>query len=455
MAEKTIPKDQGGRTSSSVGSWGVDVDRLPRTVELRAASAGPGITVAAATDGTVAGFSEAWSTAADDAPARIEFVLLDQRLLPQRVEYLCTADWRVVVDAIKTLAVRGAPALGVSGAASLALWLYGWCEDEEASHADGGFDADAFAQEMAYVAQSVANARPTAVNLAWGTRLLEERLLACARELQAAGVDGACARNGLRHAAYGLVKRMEAADEAANRTLGRLGAELLPDGARILTHCNAGSLATVFYGTALGVVYAAAEQGKVARVFADETRPVGQGARLTVWELARAGVPVTLECDGMAAFLMARGLVDAVVVGADRIAANGDTANKIGTYGLAVLARHHGIPFYVAAPASTFDLSIASGKQIPIEERDASEVLPQPIEGVEVWNPAFDVTPSELVSAWITEKGVLRGPEEFCKLTQPSEGACGAGLDGAGLQGEPVEAARACECVLTEREGQA
>lgn len=203
------------------------------------------------------------------------------------------------------------------------------------------------------------------------------------------------------------VLRIEREDEKVNRAIGAAGAALVPEHARILTHCNAGSLATVFFGTALGVVYAAAEQGKVERVFADETRPVGQGARLTSWELSRAGVPVTVICDNMAASLMGKGMVDFVVVGADRITANGDVANKIGTYGVAVLAHHHSIPFYVAAPASTFDVSLPDGSAIPIEERDPSEVLPQPIDGVDVYNPAFDVTPAELISGIITEFGVF------------------------------------------------
>ena len=201
---------------------------------------------------------------------------------------------------------------------------------------------------------------------------------------------------------------MESHDEATNRKIGAYGAELLKPNSTVLTHCNAGSLATVFYGTALGVIYAAAEQGKIARVYADETRPVGQGARLTAWELAQVGIPVTLECDNMAGALMQTGKVDAVIVGADRIAKNGDTANKIGTYSLAVLARYHHIPFYVAAPTSTVDLSMAMGASIPIEQRSATEVLSCPFEGVSVYNPAFDVTPAELISAWITEKGVFK-----------------------------------------------
>ncbi len=207
------------------------------------------------------------------------------------------------------------------------------------------------------------NARPTAVNLFWAV----SRATEIARMLIEGGVDEPRAAEHL----YEYAKCLEAADEDVNRAIGENGAALLEPNSRILTHCNAGSLATAFYGTALGVVYAAAAQGKVARVYADETRPVGQGARLTAWELSRVGVPVTLICDNMAASLMARGEVDAVVVGADRIAANGDTANKIGTYGVAVLARHHGIPFYVAAPTNTIDPDVAGGSGIPIEERDA------------------------------------------------------------------------------------
>ena len=215
---------------------------------------------------------------------------------------------------------------------------------------------------------------------------------------------------------FNLVKRMEAEDEAANRAIGQHGAALLGAGSRVLTHCNAGSLAVCFYGTALGVVYTAAAQGKVERVYADETRPVGQGARLTTWELARAGVPTTLICDNMAASLMAQGRVDAVVVGADRIARNGDTANKIGTYGLAVLAKEHGIPFYVAAPLSTVDSTLADGSGIVIEQRAASEVLPQAIEGVDVWNPAFDVTPARFISKIVTEKGACAPAELAARL---------------------------------------
>ena len=309
---------------------------------------------------------------------------IDQRLLPERLVVAETDAWTEVVNAIKTLAVRGAPAIGVAGVAALALWA--------ANDGSGSFRG---------VCETVTHARPTAVNLAWGV----ER--ACA-------AVGALEGRKRADVLFDLVKRMEEEDEKTNRAIGAQGAELLEPGARILTHCNAGSLATVFFGTALGIVYAAAAQGKIERVYADETRPAGQGARLTVWELAHAGIPVTLICDNMAAGLMAQGNVDAVIVGADRIAANGDVANKIGTYGVAVLAREHGIPFYVAAPESTIDMHIETGAGIPIEQRAADEVLVRPIEGVDVWNPAFDVTPAHLVTRIITEKGIFE-PRELAQ----------------------------------------
>jgi methylthioribose-1-phosphate isomerase len=287
---------------------------------------------------------------------------------------------------VKTLAVRGAPAIGLAGISALALWA------AQAQSVD----------ECEAVAEEIATARPTAVNLRWAV----ERGLAETETMRASGDISA-----LADALFDLAVHMQAEDEATNRAIGSHGARLIEPGSRILTHCNAGSLGTYFYGTALGIVYAAAEQGKVERVYADETRPVGQGARLTAWELARAGVPVTLICDNMAASLMAAGQVDAVIVGADRIAANGDTANKIGTYGVAVLAHEHGIPFYVAAPCSTIDRSLPNGSLIPIEQRDAREVLPTPVEGVEVWNPAFDVTPARYITAIVTEKGVFAPAE--------------------------------------------
>lgn len=345
----------------------IDMSALPRTVELERA---------------------------EDGSAR--FTYIDERKLPESLEFCHTSSWRNVVCAIQELAVRGAPAIGAAGAAALALWA---CNEGavDAALCDGD-NARRFQERLRVVATEISQARPTAVNLAWGVRRTADA--ACAELARSDNAQLAA------KAAFDQVKAIEAEDEAANRAIGRNGARLLPHNARILTHCNAGSLATVFYGTALGVVYAAAEQGKVARVYADETRPVGQGARLTAWELARAGVPVTLICDNMAASLMAQAQIDAVVVGADRIAANGDTANKIGTYGVAVLAHHHGIPFYVAAPAATFDLSLASGAQIPIEERAASEVV-APLAGVDVWNPAFDVTPAHLITGIITEHGVF------------------------------------------------
>lgn len=362
-----------------------------------------------------------------------ELVFVDQRKLPDDLVYVHTRKWTEVVEGVRTLALRGAPALGAAGAAALALWVCEAAEAHEASdevgeaheasgaggEADRAIETDASReacevatsrstfdlQEFARVADVIASARPTAVNLSWGVQQVVDAL----HPLIA---SGASVRE-LAQAAVTRVKEIEAADEAANRTLGAYGAALLPHGARVLTHCNAGSLATVFYGTALGVIYAAAEQGKIERVYADETRPVRQGARLSAWELARAGVPCTLICDNMAASLMTRGEIDAVIVGADRIAANGDTANKIGTYGLAVFAHHHAIPFYVAAPTSTIDACTATGADIPIEQRDAKEVLPKPIADVDVYNPAFDVTPATLITAIITEQGIAAPPYSF------------------------------------------
>lgn len=334
----------------------VDVGRLPRTIELKRIG-----------DGAV-----------------LDYV--DQTLLPGELVVKTTSNWRDVVDAIKTLAVRGAPAIGVSGAAAVVLRAY-----------EGGTR-----DEWLAAAAEIAMARPTAVNLSWAI----ERVCAEIRSF-----DGSDEQ--LRDHLLTFVKQLEKDDEACNRAIGANGAELLKPASRILTHCNAGSLATVFYGTALGVVYAAAEQGKVQQVFADETRPVGQGARLTSWELARAGVPVTLICDNMAASVMAAGKVDAVLVGADRIARNGDVANKIGTYGLAVLAHAHAIPFYVAAPKSTIDVNTPDGTSIVIEQRDPNELLARPIVGVDVFNPAFDVTPASLVTAVITEEGIYAPHEVF------------------------------------------
>lgn len=333
-----------------------------------------------------------------DAEGRACFSYVDQRKLPDALDFECTGEWRHVVDAIKVLAVRGAPAIGIAGAAALALWA---CNEGAARAVSHGCSQAMlqFLEELEAVANEIVCARPTAVNLEWAVRRAASRA-------QTAAAEGA-APHDVADVLFADAKRMEVEDEVINRAIGEQGATLIGSGSRLLTHCNAGSLATAFYGTALGIVYAAADQGLVERVYADETRPVGQGARLTAWELSRVGIPCTLICDNMAASLMAAGQVDAVFVGADRIAANGDVANKIGTYGVAVMARYHGIPFYVAAPTSTIDFSLADGLSIPIEQRDASEVLARPLVGVEVWNPAFDVTPADLITAIVTEQGVF------------------------------------------------
>lgn len=352
----------------------IDLSNLPRTIEMKR-----------------------------DADDGALLVYIDERLLPGELRVERTGDWRQVVDAVKTLAVRGAPAIGIAGAGAVTLWACN--EGSQRARSFGCGEATLrFLDELFVVAAEVSEARPTAVNLAWAV----DRIVHLAQTVASEGV----APDLIAEEMYREVRRMVREDEAVNRAMGAHGAALLGEGSRILTHCNAGSLATAFYGTALGVVYAAAEQGKVERVYADETRPVGQGARLTVWELAKAGVPVTLICDNMAASLMAQGCIDAVIVGADRITANGDAANKIGTYGVAVLAKHHGIPVYVVAPSSTIDMSLATGSEIPIEQRAATEVLPQAIEGVDVYNPAFDVTPAELITKIVTERGVF-SPEEL------------------------------------------
>ena len=326
------------------------------------------------------------TVALDDEQSAL--VILDQTKLPSEVEVLHLTEQKDIWDAIYLLKVRGAPAIGVAG--------FGVYLAAKRIQAD---NYDEFYAQFKKAKEYLDSSRPTAVNLMWATA----RMGSLAKRLVAEGA----APGEVADSLFDEVLRIEREDEKVNRAIGAAGAALVPEHARILTHCNAGSLATVFFGTALGVVYAAAEQGKVERVFADETRPVGQGARLTSWELSRAGVPVTVICDNMAASLMGKGMIDFVVVGADRITANGDVANKIGTYGVAVLAHHHSIPFYVAAPASTFDVSLPDGSAIPIEERDPSEVLPQPIDGVDVYNPAFDVTPAGLISGIITEFGVF------------------------------------------------
>jgi methylthioribose-1-phosphate isomerase len=325
-------------------------------------------------------------------------VLIDQRRLPGELVERAHADWREVADAIRTLAVRGAPAIGVAAAFGVAL----------AARASRAHGWDAFAAELDEAIAGLAATRPTAVNLFWALDRMR-RTIAASRG------------TALPAVADRLVVEAQAIldeDLAANRAMGAHGVALVPAGARILTHCNAGALATAGYGTAVGVIRAAQERGLVKLVWVDETRPVMQGSRLTAWEMVQEGIPHRLISDVAAAFVMGRGEVDLVVTGADRIAANGDTANKIGTYGLAVLARHHGIPFYVAAPTSTIDPSIASGASIVIEERDPAEVRGMagretaPAESP-VFNPAFDVTPAELIAAIVTERGVFRPPYAF------------------------------------------
>jgi methylthioribose-1-phosphate isomerase len=322
--------------------------------------------------------------------------MLDQRLLPTRVEYRSYDSAAGVAEGIRAMVVRGAPAIGCAAAYGVALAAQ-QLRDVKPTEVLAGMDT-AFAQ--------LAASRPTAVNLFWGLQRMRR-------------VWESCQEQGSRFVAQRLLQEAHeilAEDIRINRALGDHGAALLADGARVLTHCNAGALATAGHGTALGVIRSAVASGKRISVLADETRPFLQGARLTAWELVQEGIPVTLITDNMAGHMMATGQVDAVVVGTDRVAANGDVANKIGTYMVAVLAHRHGIPFYVACPLSTIDLQTPDGSLIPIEERAADEVLGHgavrwAAAGVSVRNPAFDVTPAELVTALITEKGVVRQPD--------------------------------------------
>ncbi len=325
-------------------------------------------------------------------------VLLDQRRLPAQEVYLTLKSAEEVAEAIERMVVRGAPAIGCAAALGLA----------RAAVASPALDVGSLHQELESAAARLARTRPTAVNLFWALGRMRAALEAA---VAAPGADPDQVRSRLVDEAQRLLRE----DEATCRAIGREGLALVPDGARVLTHCNAGALATAGYGTALGLVRAAAEAGRRISVLADETRPFLQGARLTAWELARDGIPVTVIADAMAGHLMRLGEVDLVVVGADRIARNGDVANKIGTYGLAVLAGEHGIPFYVAAPTSTIDLATPDGEAIPIEERSPEEMaslagtrlVP---EGVDVRHPAFDVTPAARVTAIVTEAGVAEPP---------------------------------------------
>jgi methylthioribose-1-phosphate isomerase len=319
--------------------------------------------------------------------------LIDQRRLPARLRFLDCGTVDELCGAISSLAVRGAPALGAAGGYGIAL-----------AARSARTEAAAFRAAEA-AAEALVATRPTAVNLAWGAL----RVLEAARAVSGSGVAA------VRRAALEEADAIAAEDVAANRALGAHGATLVPQGAAVLTHCNAGALACVGYGTAVGVIRAAAEAGKQPRVWVDETRPVLQGARLTAWELGRLGIDATLVADVMAGSLMAAGEVDLVVVGADRVAANGDVANKIGTYPLAVLSAHHGVPFYVAAPTSTVDMTTRTGADIPVEERDPAEVTRLGRQRVapalvRALNRAFDVTPAALITALVTERGVVRPP---------------------------------------------
>ena len=325
--------------------------------------------------------------------------ILDQTRLPLEVEYIHCRDVTEVADAIRNLKVRGAPAIGIAAAFGMVQGMYGTTERDDPREAFHRFRKE------------LASTRPTAVNLFWAL----DRLSAVFEETRLGPFH--LMRSALEKEAIRILEE----DLAVCREIGKNGFALLDEGTRILTHCNAGGLATGGYGTALAPVYRAKEQGVTVHVYADETRPLLQGARLTAWELTEAGIGVTLLCDGMAARLMREGEIDLVIVGADRIASNGDVANKIGTYGLAVAAHHHGIPFYVAAPLSTVDMKLRSGEEIPIEFRDAAEVtvingIRIAPEGVDVYSPAFDMTPAALVRGIITEKGVASPATDIARM---------------------------------------
>jgi methylthioribose-1-phosphate isomerase len=328
-------------------------------------------------------------------PDGVRFI--DQTKLPLEESYVLATTYEQVADVIVTMVVRGAPAIGVSAAYGVALGA----KNTQAK------TAQEFAPEFERICARLAGTRPTAVNLFWAI----DRMKALFAKLLATGTPLAQIQEKLLAEAHAMYEE----DIASCKEMGAYGADLMPDNGGVLTHCNAGALATCGYGTALGVIRSAVERGKKIMVYADETRPFLQGSRLTAWELMVDHIPTTVICDNMAASLMRQGKIQAVVVGADRIAANGDTANKIGTYNVAILAREHGIPFYVAAPWSTIDLASATGDSIPIEERPAKEVTHHAgkqvtPEGVGIRNPAFDVTPAKYIAAIITERGVLRAP---------------------------------------------
>ena len=330
-------------------------------------------------------------------------VMIDQTRLPREEVYVTCRDYRQVAEAIRAMVIRGAPAIGVAAAMGVAL---------------GALRAEDLEAEFETICETLAQTRPTAVNLFWAI----QRMRRLYQSLAGAPVEE------IRRRLVEEAIEVRREDIAINQALGRFGAPLVPDGKTVLTHCNAGALATAGYGTALGVVRAAVESGKRVDVFADETRPFLQGARLTVWELQQDSIPVTLITDNMAGHFLKSGRIGCVVVGADRIAANGDVANKVGTYSVAVLAKENGVPFYVAAPISTLDLTLESGDRIPIEQRSAAEVThvfghPVAPEKTTVENPAFDVTPARYVAAVVTERGVARAPyqESLRKLVEAGD----------------------------------
>jgi methylthioribose-1-phosphate isomerase len=332
---------------------------------------------------------------------------LDQTKLPQEETYVLATDYKQVATVIRDMVTRGAMAIGVSGAMGVAIGI-------DRSSAQTVPDLTA---EVDIICQHLAETRPTAVNLFWGIRQIRDLYnTLAASHTPIPEIKAQC---------VALARTLYDEDISNLHKLGAFGAELLPNEGTVLTHCNAGALAACGYGSALGVIRAAIERGKKIDVFADETRPFNQGARLTAWELLKDNIPTTLICDNMAGYFMGQGRIQAVIVGADRIAANGDTANKIGTYSVAILAREHGIPFYVAAPFNTIDLATPSGREIPIEQRAAKEVthfrgeLVAP-EGVRVENPAFDVTPAKYITAIITERGILHSPfhESIAAMSQ-------------------------------------
>ncbi|MEW6034843.1 MAG: S-methyl-5-thioribose-1-phosphate isomerase [Chloroflexota bacterium] len=330
--------------------------------------------------------------------------ILDQTRLPWEQSFIEMRDYLAVANAIREMRVRGAPAIGVAGAYGAALGALAIQTE----------DREAFLGELHKVIYTLAATRPTAVNLTWALRRVGQAVSRGRDVLQ------------MKSLAVEEAQKIQHEEELATERLGRQGADLIPDGATVLTHCNAGALATCGCGTALGAIRTAKLQGKQVRVLATETRPLLQGARLTAWELAQEGIPVTLIADSAAGHFMSRGKVDCVIVGADRVAANGDVANKVGTYSLAVLAAENGVPFYVAAPLSTIDLTLASGDQIPIEERSPEEVTHilgsrTAPEGVSAFNPAFDVTPSRYITAIITPAGIARQPY-IVSLRQAIEG---------------------------------